>query len=92
VATHRLALSDENGIQVHGLAGQRLIQSIPVPDVADMHCLSPQRLLVATEGGAWATIDLEIESLLDAAGAAQTGSFSVDECSRYRIEPCPAAG
>jgi hypothetical protein len=84
----RIALGDENGVHTFDFDGQELA-SVPVPRVADLHWIDEDHVLVGTQTGAWATISLLDGDLIASAKAALTRSFTRDECTIYRIDPCP---
>ena len=85
----RLALGDENGIQVYDLDTGQKLNSIPVQGIADLHWIDEDHVLVGTQTGAWAAVSLITEDLIASARAGVTRGFTDAECETYRIDPCP---
>jgi WD40 repeat protein len=76
-----------------GLAeGQRpmLLDEIPVGFASDIRWLEGNRLgYVLRRPGAWATVSLDPDELVQSATARLTRSFSTTECQNFVIDPCP---
>ena len=88
-SSERVALGDENGLHILDLETGQLEQSVPLPSVSDIHWFDEQSVLVGGTFGIWVRVDLSVESLVSLATESLTRSFTADECSTYRIDPCP---
>jgi hypothetical protein len=85
----RLALGDESGLHVFDLDSGELLADVPMPSVSDAHWLDEATLLVGTNTGIWAKVSLDPNDLIASAAAGVTRGFTTDECTTYRIDPCP---
>lgn len=86
-----LAVADEDEVLIVDVAGQEVIQAIPIALVSDIHWVDTTTLLVANRSGSlWGTISLDIDELIQRARHAIADRPLTDqECLTYRIEPCP---
>jgi WD40 repeat protein len=84
-----VALGDENGLHIVDANEGRLVQSIPLPSVSDIHWLDADTVLIGTTTGVWAKIPLGTDSLISLARTNLTRGFTEGECITYRIDPCP---
>jgi WD40 repeat protein len=85
----RAALGDESGLHIVHLETGRIEQSVPLPSVSDIHWFDDESVLVGGTGGIWVRVDLALSSLVSLATESLTRGFTPDECSTYRIDPCP---
>ena len=82
--------SGENGIHVFDFDSGEELASVPIPDVADIHWIGEDELVVGTRTGVWARISFRPDTLIDLARTGLTRGFTSEECETYRIDPCPS--
>jgi len=85
----KVALGDENGLHIIDLDSGVLEQSIPLPSVSDIHWFDADTVLVGGTEGIWARTPLNTSDLISVAKDNLTRGFSAEECTTYRIDPCP---
>jgi WD40 repeat protein len=88
-----LAVADEDEVFIVDIARREIVQEVPFALVSDIHWISDSEILIGNrDGSLWGTLSLKTEVLIELAGAAVNDRpLSLQECSTYRIEPCPAA-
>lgn len=70
----------EAGVELH---------RIPIESPSDAYWIDDEHLVVGTQWGLWTTITLDTNELVDVAIDRLTRGFTVEECTTYRIDPCP---
>ena len=67
------------------------LERIPLAgDSGDGYWIDDDTIAIATFEGLWANIDISLDSLLTLARERLLRSFTPEECSIYRIDPCPS--
>ncbi len=77
-------------VRVWDLATGIELHRVPLEGASDGHWLDDQHIAVATSGGLWTTLTLDIDELIDLAMSRLKRDLTTDECEVYRIDPCPA--
>jgi WD40 repeat protein len=86
----RIALLGDDGlIQIYDVASGAQLQRLTIADVAGMVWMDEKTLGVLTINGAWSHQPLDLADLLTVARQQLSRSLTDQECSTYRIAPCP---
>ena len=85
----RLAIADLVSVRIVDVASGAVVQQLGLADVADIHWLDDEHIVVATTGGQFGTVSLATDAILSATRASLRRTFTAQECVTYRIDPCP---
>jgi WD40 repeat protein len=85
----RLAIGDVNGLQIVDTATGLVIQQMRLPNVSDIHWIDDDTIVIGTSTGLFGTVSLSTEDFLHRTQDHLRRSFTTQECSIYRIDPCP---
>jgi len=85
----RLAIADLTTVRVLNVATGTVVQQLGLPGVADIHWLDDDTIVVGTTTGSFGTVSLSTEEFLKATRERLRRSFTEQECTTYRIDPCP---
>lgn len=87
----RLMTAGSDGlVKVWDVSSGAELTRIPMAKVVDGLWLDDQHILVGTHDGVWTTLTLDVDELIDLARSRLSRGLTSEECTVYRIEPCPA--
>jgi WD40 repeat protein len=85
----KLAIGDASALYVVDTATWQVRQQVKLPSVSDIHWIDDETVVVGTSTGLFGTVSLSTDRLLADTRAGLLRSFTVEECTSYRIDPCP---
>jgi WD40 repeat protein len=85
----RIAVGDVESLYVVDLETGVIVQQVRLPGVSDIHWLDDETVLVGTNTGLFGTLSLSTDDFLDRTRLGLRRTFTDQECTIYRIDPCP---
>ncbi len=86
-----LAVANEDDVLIIDIARREIVQEVPFGLVSDIHWISDTEILIGNRDSTlWGTLSLDTGVLVDLTRAAVADRpLSPQECTTYRIDPCP---
>lgn len=84
-----MTATTDNFVRVWDTADGSELARIPLTGPSDAHWLDESHIVVGTSEGLWTTLTLDVEELRQLAASRLTRGFTTEECTDYRIDPCP---